>query len=103
MGPSAVERHPTRTLASYRTFLAGLEQEVRDAPPKDARVQTALLLLRLCGQGKVTHLNISTRLAACTSNGRLWLSCNGLTVARPSWILPMITSAPANSTHCMAK
>ena len=29
---------------------------MRDAPPGDARVQTALLLLRLCGQGKATHL-----------------------------------------------
>ena len=33
-----------------------LEEVVRDAPPKDPRVQTAVLLLRLCGQGKATHL-----------------------------------------------
>ena len=56
VGTPEVQRHLEKTLASYRAFLAGLEQVVRDAPPKDARVQSALLLLRLCGQGKVTHL-----------------------------------------------
>ena len=55
------------------------------------------------GQGKVTLWNTFTRLAACMSNGRLWLSCNGPTVARPSWILPMIMSAPANSILCMVR
>ena len=29
---------------------------MRNAPPNDARGQSGLLLLRLCGQGKVTHL-----------------------------------------------
>ena len=56
MGQPEVERHLQKTLASYRGFLAGLEQVVQDAPPKDPRVQTAVLLLRLCGQGKATHL-----------------------------------------------
>jgi hypothetical protein len=57
----------------------------------------------MLGQGKAILWNISTRLAACKNNGRLWLSCNGPTVARPSWILPMIMSAPANFILCMAK
>ena len=56
VGHSAVERHLEKTLEGYRRFLAGLEKVVRDAPPKDPRVQTAVLLLRLCGQGKATHL-----------------------------------------------
>ena len=45
-----------KTWEGYRGFLAGLGEVVRDAPPKDPRVQTAVLLLRLCGQGKATHL-----------------------------------------------
>ena len=56
LGPAAVERHLQKTLDSYRRFLAGLEEVVRDAPPGDARVQSAVLLLRLCGQGRATHL-----------------------------------------------
>merc|ERR1711969_313331 len=56
MGQSAVELHLQKTLAGYRRFLVGLEQVVQDAPPKGPRVQTAVLLLRLCGQGKATHL-----------------------------------------------
>ena len=56
VGRSAVEQHLEKTLEGYRGFLAGLEEVVRDAPPKDPRVQTAVLLLRLCGQGKATHL-----------------------------------------------
>ena len=51
-----MERHLAKTLTSYQAFLAGLEQVVRDAPPGDPRVQTALLLLRLCGIPKATHL-----------------------------------------------
>ena len=57
----------------------------------------------MLGQGKVTLWNTFTPLAACTSSGRLWLSCNGPMVARPSWILPTIMLAPANFIHCMAK
>ena len=56
LGPAAVGRHLELTLEGYRRFLAGLEEVVRDAPPGDARVQSAMLLLRLCGQGKATHL-----------------------------------------------
>ena len=56
LGEAEVGRHLRKTLEAYRGFLAGLEEVVRDAPPGDARVQTALLLLRLCGQGKATHL-----------------------------------------------
>ena len=56
MGHSAVERHLEKTLEGYRRFLDGLEQVVRDALRKDPRVQTAVLLLRLCGQGRATHL-----------------------------------------------
>ena len=56
VGHAAVERHLEKTLEGYRRFLAGLEQVVRDAPPKDPRVQTAVRLLRRCGQGKATHL-----------------------------------------------
>ena len=56
LGPAAVGRHLEKTLEGYRRFLAGLEAVVRDAPPGDARVQSATLLLRLCGQGKATHL-----------------------------------------------
>ena len=41
---------------AYSDFVAGLEQVVADAPPGSPRVQVALLLLRVCGQGKVTHL-----------------------------------------------
>ena len=55
LGAGVVQQHLDKVLASYRIFLAGLEQVVRDAPPKDARVQSALLLLRLCGQGKVAR------------------------------------------------
>ena len=55
LGEAEVGRHLRKTLEAYRGFLAGLEEVVRDAPPGDARVQTALLLLRLCGQGKATH------------------------------------------------
>ena len=56
MGRSVVEQHLEKTLEGYRGFLAGLEAVVRDAPPQDPRVQSAVLLLRLCGQGKATHL-----------------------------------------------
>ena len=55
VGRSAGERHLEKTLEGYRRFLAGLEQMVRAAPPEDPRVQTAVLLLRLCGQGKATR------------------------------------------------
>ena len=51
----------------------------------------------------MTLWNISIRLAACTSSGRHLLNCNGPMVARPSWILPMIMSAPANSILCMGQ
>ena len=56
LGASAVERHLGKVLDSYKAFLEALERVVRDAPPKDPRVQSAVLLLRLCGQGKATHL-----------------------------------------------
>ena len=49
LGQPEVERHLEKTLASYRDFLAGLEKVVRDAPPKDPRVQTSTLLFCLCG------------------------------------------------------
>ena len=56
LGASAVERHLGKVLDSYKAFLEALERVVRDAPPKDPRVQSAVLLLRLCGQGKATRL-----------------------------------------------
>ena len=56
LGAPEVQRHLEKTFSSYCDFLAGLEEVVRDAPPGDPRVQTATLLLRLCGQGKATHL-----------------------------------------------
>ena len=45
----------------------------------------------------------TNKLLACESNGRLWLSCNGPTVARLFWILQMIMSVPANFIRCMAR
>ena len=56
LGAPEVQGHLEKTFSSYCDFLAGLEEVVRDAPPGDPRVQTATLLLRLCGQGKATHL-----------------------------------------------
>jgi hypothetical protein len=56
LGHTAVTRQLDKCLAGYQSFLAGLERVVQDAPPRDPRVQSALLLLRLCGQGKATHL-----------------------------------------------
>ena len=37
-------------------FLRGLEEVAAYAPPGAARLQTAWLLLRVCGLGKATHL-----------------------------------------------
>ena len=51
-----VRRHLKKVARAYSDFVAGLEQVVADAPPGSPRVQAALLLLRVCGQGKVTHL-----------------------------------------------
>ena len=43
LGPAAVGRHLEKTLEDYRRFLAGLEEVVRDAPPGDSHVQSAML------------------------------------------------------------
>ena len=45
VGRSAVEQHLAKTLEGYRSSLAGLKEVVRDAPPKDPGVQTAVLPL----------------------------------------------------------
>ena len=45
-----------KALADYEAFLRGLEEVAAYAPPGAARLQTAWLLLRVCGLGKATHL-----------------------------------------------
>ena len=56
LGGSAVARHLEKALADYEAFLRGLEEVAAYAPPGAARLQTAWLLLRVCGLGKATHL-----------------------------------------------
>ena len=41
-----------KALADYEAFLRGLEEVAAYAPPGAARLQTAWLLLRVCGLGK---------------------------------------------------